>query len=301
MISIITVAFNAKEQLNKTLESVLAQRCDNDVQFTGCECIVVDGGSTDGSAELLKVYEKKFEAAGIHFDARSEKDNGIYDGMNKGITRAAGDWVYFLNAGDVLYDKGVLYLIEGKLADADKDGIDIVYGDVCSVEVCSEKDSSEKDGSEKDGSEKDGSAKSGSEKRHIMRSSGDIDVIKKNLPFCHQSVFTRRTLHDEMMYSLNYRLAADYELFLKAYTKGAEFRYIPVVVAEFALDGASNRNRKQLFLEYERIHKEYGLAKRGIAGALLHVWGLFKIAVAGIIPDRLVYGIMEKRINRDKN
>ena len=85
MISIITVAFNAKEQLNKTLESVLAQRCDNDVQFTGCECIVVDGGSTDGSAELLKVYEKKFEAAGIHFDARSEKDNGIYDGMNKGI------------------------------------------------------------------------------------------------------------------------------------------------------------------------------------------------------------------------
>ena len=295
MISIITVAFNAKEQLNKTLESVLAQRCDNDVQFTGCECIVVDGGSTDGSAELLKVYEKKFEAAGIHFDARSEKDNGIYDGMNKGITRAAGDWVYFLNAGDVLYDKGVLYLIEGKLADADKDGIDIVYGDVCSIagDVAENAHTAENENAHGAGN-----APSSDTQRHIMRSSGDINVIKKNLPFCHQAVFTRRSLHDEMMYSLNYRLAADYELFLKAYTKGAAFRYVPVVVAEFALDGASNRNRKQLFLEYERIHKEYGLAKRGIAGALLHVWGLFKIAVAGIIPDKLVYAIMEKRINR---
>lgn len=295
MISIITVAFNAKEQLNKTLESVLAQRCDNDVQFTGCECIVVDGGSTDGSAELLEGYRDRFAKAGIHFDARSEKDNGIYDGMNKGIRRASGDWVYFLNAGDVLYDKGVLQLIEGKLADADKDGIDIVYGDVCSIagDVAENAHTAENENAHGAGN-----APSSDTQRHIMRSSGDINVIKKNLPFCHQAVFTRRSLHDEMMYSLNYRLAADYELFLKAYTKGAAFRYIPVVVAEFALDGASNRNRKQLFLEYERIHKEYGLAKRGIAGALLHVWGLFKIAVAGIIPDKLVYGIMEKRINR---
>lgn len=295
MISIITVAFNAKEQLNKTLESVLAQRCDNDVQFTGCECIVVDGGSTDGSAELLEGYRDRFAKAGIHFDARSEKDNGIYDGMNKGIMRASGDWVYFLNAGDVLYDKGVLQLIEGKLADADKDGIDIVYGDVCSIagDVAENAHTAENENAHGAGN-----APSSDTQRHIMRSSGDINVIKKNLPFCHQAVFTRRSLHDEMMYSLNYRLAADYELFLKAYTKGAAFRYIPVVVAEFALDGASNRNRKQLFLEYERIHKEYGLAKRGIAGALLHAWGLFKIAVAGIIPDKLVYGIMEKRINR---
>lgn len=295
MISIITVAFNAKEQLNKTLESVLAQRCDNDVQFTGCECIVVDGGSTDGSAELLEGYRDRFAKAGIHFDARSEKDNGIYDGMNKGIRRASGDWVYFLNAGDVLYDKGVLQLIEGKLADADKDGIDIVYGDVCSIagDVAENAHTAENENAHGAGN-----APSSDTQRHIMRSSGDINVIKKNLPFCHQAVFTRRSLHDEMMYSLNYRLAADDELFLKAYTKGAAFRYIPVVVAEFALDGASNRNRKQLFLEYERIHKEYGLAKRGIAGALLHVWGLFKIAVAGIIPDKLVYGIMEKRINR---
>ena len=295
MISIITVAFNAKEQLNKTLESVLAQRCDNDVQFTGCECIVVDGGSTDGSAELLEGYRDRFAKAGIHFDARSEKDNGIYDGMNKGITRAAGDWVYFLNAGDVLYDKGVLQLIEGKLADADKDGIDIVYGDVCSIAGDVAENAHTAENENDHGA---GNAPGSDTQRHIMRSSGDINVIKKNLPFCHQAVFTRRSLHDEMMYSLNYRLAADYELFLKAYTKGAAFRYIPVVVAEFALDGASNRNRKQLFLEYERIHKEYGLAKRGIAGALLHVWGLFKIAVAGIIPDKLVYGIMEKRINR---
>ena len=57
------------------------------------------------------------------------------------------------------------------------------------------------------------------------------------------------------------------------------------------------RNRKKLFLEYEKIHKQYGLAATGIKGALAHAWGLFKINAANVMPQRLVYWIMEKRIN----
>lgn len=268
MISIITVAFNAEKELKNTLESVLAQKNRDKSRFSDCECIVVDGGSTDGSEALLNCYEDIFAAAGIHFDAKSEKDGGIYDGMNKGIGRASGDWLYFLNAGDVFYSEYVLFDISKKLIKAD-----VVYGDVCSF-----------------------IKKGGKKCEYIMKSGSCIETLRTNLPFCHQAAFIRKSLHENRPYSTKYALAADYEFFLKAWLDGARFCHVPIVVALFALDGASNKKRKQLFLEYERIHRENNLAKTGAAGALAHAWGLFKTLAANIIPDRLVYAIMKKRI-----
>lgn len=269
MISIITVAFNAKEELKETLESVLAQQNHDGSPFTDYECIVVDGGSQDGSTALFKGYEERFAAAGIHFDARSEKDGGIYDGMNKGICRSCGEWVYFLNAGDVFYSRHVLCEIAPELTAAD-----VVYGDVCSFIT-----------------------QGGKRREYIMKSGDDMEAVKTNLPFCHQAVFTRKALHKDRLYSTEYVLAADYEFFLTAWLEGAKFRHVPVIVAMFALDGASNKKRRQLFLEYEKIHQDNNLARTGAAGVLAHAWGICKTTIAGLMPEGLVYSIMKKRID----
>lgn len=105
--SIITVNYNNKEGLRKTIESVIHQT------FRDFEYIVIDGGSTDGSADVLKEYDKD-----ISYWV-SEPDGGIYQGMNKGIARATGDYLNFMNSGDCFYDENVLQKIADQNLDAD--------------------------------------------------------------------------------------------------------------------------------------------------------------------------------------
>lgn len=111
--SIITVCYNAGEELKKTVESVLSQ------SYPDLEILVQDGGSTDGSLEGLPSDER------IH--VVSHGDNGIYDAMNRALQRARGRYLLFLNCGDYLYDKDVLLKTarEAALAPAD-----ILYGDL---------------------------------------------------------------------------------------------------------------------------------------------------------------------------
>ncbi len=98
-ISVITVCFNSAVTLRDTLESVLKQSC------TDYELIVVDGGSTDSTLELLREYEPKFEGRMSWF---SDADKGIYDAMNKGIAMARGEIIGFLNSDDYYYDEHVI-------------------------------------------------------------------------------------------------------------------------------------------------------------------------------------------------
>ncbi len=116
-LSIITVNLNNATGLQKTMESVFAQT------FTDYEYIIIDGGSTDGSKELIEKHRNKFVCA------ISEKDNGIYNAMNKGIVKAEGEYLLFLNSGDFLYS-------EHSIADffIHSNDEDIVYGDVYVIE-----------------------------------------------------------------------------------------------------------------------------------------------------------------------
>lgn len=98
-LSIITVCFNVKDSLEKTIQSVINQ------SYKNIEYIIVDGCSTDGSVEVIKKYEK-YVTKWI-----SEPDQGIYDAMNKGIMMATGKWLNFMNAGDVFSDSNVLSAI----------------------------------------------------------------------------------------------------------------------------------------------------------------------------------------------
>ena len=94
--SIVTVSYNCADAIRKTLESVVGQDCADK------EYIIIDGGSTDGTADIIREYEEHLTYW------CSEPDGGIYQGMNKGIARAQGQWIIFMNAGDVFADEHVL-------------------------------------------------------------------------------------------------------------------------------------------------------------------------------------------------
>lgn len=113
-LSVVTVTFNAVDSLELTLASVKNQSCRTEIEF-----IVVDGGSHDGSVELLEKHRSDIEVI------YSNPDRGVYDAMNKGIELSSCDWIYFLNAGDIFFDTesvtGVLNVM---------DGSDVLYSDV---------------------------------------------------------------------------------------------------------------------------------------------------------------------------
>lgn len=105
--SIITVNYNNKDGLRRTIESVIHQT------FRDFEYIVIDGGSNDGSADVLKEYDKDIDIW------VSEKDSGIYNAMNKGIAKATGEYLNFMNSGDCFYDERILQKITDQKMDSD--------------------------------------------------------------------------------------------------------------------------------------------------------------------------------------
>lgn len=128
LINIITVVFNGEKFLEETIQSVINQTYDN------VEYIIIDGGSTDSTVDIIKKYKDQIDYW------VSERDKGIYDAMNKGIDAANGDWINFMNGGDWFYDKNVLenifingnYLdetvIHGKVALSYKNDLIAYYG-----------------------------------------------------------------------------------------------------------------------------------------------------------------------------
>jgi glycosyltransferase involved in cell wall biosynthesis len=184
-ISIITVCFNAAKTIERTINSVLSQ------SYPAIEYIIVDGASTDGTIEIIKKYTSKISKS------ISEKDNGIYDAMNKGIALATGDIVYFLNADDRFCDENVLTDIV-KVFQEDGSRM-LVYGNVRAEDVPSEI-------------------------APKLKKMSQIKDIHEFLHFgiCHQSVFAKRTLFSNIGdFNCRYKYAADYEWLIRA------FKYCP--------------------------------------------------------------------------
>lgn len=118
-ISIITINYNNRDGLRKTIESVVNQTC-KDFQY-----IIIDGGSTDGSVEVIKEYANQIDYW------VSESDRGIYHAMNKGIDKAEGEYCIFMNSADIFYDKNVLRKNYPYL-----DGTGVVAGDIMLENLC---------------------------------------------------------------------------------------------------------------------------------------------------------------------
>lgn len=228
-ISDVTVTYNNCIGLKKTVESLLRQPVSNDIRL---QIIVIDGGSKDGSKEYLEELSIEISNSNIDFSFVSEPDSGIYNAMNKGITLAKGDRIFFLNAGDVLTDD---FLISDFFDRAAQEGIydyDIIYGD-CLRDY---------------------------EGGKTLMKPLDISTIYNGLPFSHQSVFVRTDLFKERKYDESYRISGDYEWFLNAYLSKRTFGYVPLCVSCFDTKGISATNRYENYLEADRIRVRYGVA-----------------------------------------
>ena len=224
MISVITVCLNSQNSILNTINSIISQ---SDSNF---EYIIVDGLSVDNTPNIVKEKEQTFHDKGIKFQFISEKDNGIYEAMNKGIRLACGEWIIFINAGDLFYDNDTIKRLNFFIANNSEYGV--VYGDTV---ICDE-----------------GLFK--------LNFAGNYNDITKRMPFCHQSIITRRDILINSPYSENYKIASDYDFYLKYYLSNGSFKYCDFPISIFQLDGISSQNSSLLTEEYNTIRLNYGLS-----------------------------------------
>lgn len=192
-VTVVTAVLNDAGHIEQTILSVISQ---TDIEI---EYIIVDGGSKDGTLELIGKYKDKISLL------ISEPDRGVYDAMNKGIKYSTGDFVYFLNSGDVLLNPSILSKI--KLEEL-KEKNAIIYG-------------------------------------NVVVAYGNIEALEKPRPFfnskmkfkgigiCHQSMFFPGKLIRNEKYDLSYNIAADYDLAYRLWRKGTEFLYKDITIAKY--------------------------------------------------------------------
>ena len=219
LMTVITVVYNGAAHLEKTILSVLNQTYDN-VEF-----VVVDGGSTDGTLDIIRKYDHAIDYW------VSEKDAGIYDAMNKGIRLAAGEWINFMNSGDLFYENTTMDRVVPNL----ELGLAIVYGD---VETVSDRYSA-----------------------NVKKASFPVSVknLVMKMPICHQSMFVRlRSFKHIGLFDTGYKICADHDWLVKALLHGNQSKYLPQCMALCNVDGVSStsifqRKRERLTIALEHF------------------------------------------------
>ena len=257
IITIVTVVYNAVDLIEDTIQSVLSQ------SFEQKEYIIIDGGSKDGTVDVIRRYEKQLE----YFV--SEPDRGIYDAMNKGLAQAKGEWLSFMNAGDTFYDHLVLSHVFQDFAVKvfDKD-VKIVYGNVA-MKIADHPD--------------------------IIKRLENISREKEPFSLNHQSTFTRTDFLKEIGgYDTTYKIAADANSFYEAYKRGYRFVHVPVVISSYeAAEGFSAVNPMRMFREFSRIKGDkmtsFGWWKGFVKATLLTLLNSF--------PQKMSEKILSRYIN----
>ena len=210
LVTIVTVVFNAEQYLEQTIQSIMNQTYNN------IEYIIIDGGSTDGTINIIKRYEDNIDYW------TSEKDHGVYDAMNKGIKLAKGKWINFMNAGDSFYS-------DTTVSDIFKEpynNIDIIYGDRQVIFANS--------------------------KTKIVRAQ-ELNLIWKGKPMCHQSCFISASYHKKNKFTLKYDICDDFEFIYNAYQRKATFLYVNIVVVKYLAGGLSVENIHQAVIQDWKI------------------------------------------------
>ena len=219
LFSIITITFNAEQVLPPTLESVKCQ------SFTDYEQLIVDGASTDGTEALAR-------QSGIEgLTVVSEPDKGLYDAMNKGIRRASGEYLIFLNAGDAFHSSTSLQEIADVIADSHPD---IVYGQTQIVDA----------------------DRRFVGMRHLTAPERlTFDSFKHGMLVCHQAFVVRRELAEP--YDLRYRFSADYEWCLRCLKKAKRCASTGTTLIDYLADGLTDKNHKASLRERFQIMCQY--------------------------------------------
>lgn len=240
-ISIITASYNAAEGLNNTIINVGQQ------SYANLEHIIVDGGSTDGTTNLLKSH-------GDTMKWISEPDQGISDAFNKGVTLASGDYLFFLGAGDTFVHPDVLHNIFGKLTNRPL----LICGKVLRVT-------------------EQGKPLWQAPRAWPKQFKKQSLLKKLSLPhqglFMHQDFFKRFGLFDT-----NCRFAMDYEILLRAYHDFPSIILVDELVAHWQAGGVGKGRILEIYDEYHRIKKQHQIASPLILWGIDH-WNRLKYQI----------------------
>lgn len=219
-LTVITIVFNNVRDIERTVLSVLNQHYPN------IEYLVIDGASTDGTLEVLKNYEGRLAKL------ISEKDKGIYDAMNKGLSLASGDYVLFMNSGDEIYNVDTVEQVFNSSADAD-----IYYGE---TEMF------------------DDNWISLGQRRHKAPETFTWKGFQYGMSISHQAIYIRTTLIEP--YDLQYKLSADIDWIIKAAKKAKKIVNTRIYVAKYLVGGMSKKKHRQSLIErFHIFSKHYGL------------------------------------------
>lgn len=229
LVSIITVCYNSAGTIERTIQSVVGQ------SYKNIEYIVIDGGSTDGTVEIIRRYASCIS----HWV--SERDSGIYDAMNKGIRASQGELIGIINSDDWYEPDAVARIVEASDRNAEVDifdGILRVY--------------------------------KGDAPQYLK--GNYFENLENDMP-PHSTCFVRKRVYDSVgLFDQTYRSAADYDFLLKGKRRGVKFLCIPFVLSNFQLGGISSTLRG--LTESVRIDRKYGYISFPKMVALLALYHL---------------------------
>lgn len=245
--TIVTCTYNAEAVLQRTLDSVMKQ------SYCNVEHLIIDGVSKDKTLSMLKVYQHKNEVGESAHEivVCSEPDQGLYDAMNKGIDKATGDYLIFLNAGDVFPSEDTLEYVEGCVGEGEVlPGV--LYGDTDIVDM----------------------------KGHFVRhrrlsppAKLSWRSFKWGMLVCHQSFYARADIAKGIHYNLYYKYSADVDWCIRIMKESAR-RHLPLrnvnaVITNFLDGGMTTQNHKASLKErFEVMHSHYGL----LTTLAMHGW-----------------------------
>lgn len=245
--TIVTCTFNAEHELQRTLDSVFHQ------SYADVEHLILDGLSSDRSVEMAQTYKQRSDEArtGHEVVVCSERDSGLYDAMNKGIARATGDYIVFLNAGDTFPSEATLEHIAHSIGDGEAlPGV--IYGD---TDIVNDE---------------------GRFLRHRrLQPPAKLTwrSFRNGMLVCHQAFYALTTLAKDNPYNLNYRFSADVDWCIRV-MKEAERQHLTLknvdeVVVNYLDGGMTEKNHRASLRErFSVMRRHYGLPLT----LIMHVW-----------------------------
>ena len=245
--TIVTCTFNAEHELQRTLDSVFHQ------SYADVEHLILDGLSSDRSVEMAQTYKQRSDEArtGHEVVVCSERDSGLYDAMNKGIARATGDYIVFLNAGDTFPSEATLEHIAHSIGDGEAlPGV--IYGDTDIV---------------------NGEGRFLRHRRLQPPAKLTWRSFRNGMLVCHQAFYALTTLAKDNPYNLNYRFSADVDWCIRV-MKEAERRHLTLknvdeVVVNYLDGGMTEKNHRASLRErFSIMRRHYGLPLT----LIMHVW-----------------------------
>ncbi|SBS61206.1 glycosyltransferase family 2 protein [Vibrio atlanticus] len=199
LISIITVVYNGDKYLEETIESVKNQTYEN------IEYIIIDGGSTDNTIDIIKKYQNKIDYW------VSEKDEGLYDAFNKGIMLSKGSYVGIISSDDWLHDNAIEKMVSSikkNKADVYYANLDLIKDDLSVINVTAPE---------------------------------SVNGIKKKMTVFHPATLIKKSAYKEFgLYDKSFKIAADYDLLLRYYVNGVKFQRVDFTMASFREGGVSS-------------------------------------------------------------